>query len=356
MNRKKIAILGATGIIGQKFIKLLDGHPFFNIIALSASATSAGRYYRDAVDWIIEDRIPENTKDLKIINADIDSILASGAQIVFSALPADNAYTIEHLCAKEGIFVFSNAGAHRMNEYVPILIPEINSEHIELVKYQNYGKGFIVTNSNCCVSGIVFALKPLMKFGLKSVFITTYQSLSGAGRNGVASLDILNNIIPYIQNEEEKIEIETKKILGRLQSYTIEYADFYINASCARVAVKEGHLISFAVELKEEISESQVYDCFFNFRASADISELPMAVHRPIICLDAKDRPQPARDLKAVDTKGMAVNIGRIRKKGRIVNFNLLVDNSIRGAAGTSILNAEYALSKGYLENKENNV
>ncbi len=356
MKKLNIGILGATGIIGQKFVQLLDNHPYFDVVALTGSERSINTQYSHTVDWFVEGNIPDYAKKLEIIETEVDTLLNKEVDLVFSALPTNKALEIESDLAKAGIVVFSNASTHRMDTSVPILIPEINSSHLDLVKYQGYDEGFIVTNSNCCVSGLVFGLKPLQKFGLKSIYLTTYQSLSGAGRAGIGALDILGNVIPFIKEEEEKIEQETKKILGKLNDDRIECEEFYLNASCARVPVKEGHLLSIVVELEEDQTIETVFHEFSIFSGGLEHFNLPSAPFKPIIVHTSEDHPQPIRDLRHLENRsfvGMPVSIGRLRKKESCINFFLLVDNTIRGAAGTSILNAEYAYATGFLKQKE---
>lgn len=353
MTKKfRTAILGATGIVGQQFIKLLDNHPYFEVVALTASDTSAGKKYESTVDWFLRTEIPEFAKDEIISETNVTSLLKKDVELVFSALPSSVAKVIEGRLAEEGLYIFSNAGANRMKENVPILIPEINPNHLDLVKTQKFHDGFIVTNSNCCTSGFVFGIKPLLSFNVKSAFVSTYQALSGAGRHGVSSLDILGNVIPHIQNEEKKIEQETKKILGKYQQNQIKWANFYINASCARVPVKNGHLESIVLELEEELSLGKVENIFNTFSGEISQYNLPTAPKKPIIVSTEKDQPQPARVLHTAQQngrEGMNISIGRIRKKGSFFNFFLLVDNLVRGAAGASILNAEFAKAKNFL-------
>ena len=265
---------------------------------------------------------------------------------MFSALPADVAAVLEPQLRDDGMFVFSNASAHRMDADVPIVIPEINPEHMELARRQRPEKGgFIVTNSNCSTAGLALALAPLVPFGIRTVTVSTYQSISGAGRKGLAAMEILGNAIPYIAGEEEKIEREVGKIFG---SSAIE-----VRASVCRVPVREGHLESVLVEFEREVTEEQAAQAFSGFRGVPQELELPSAPLAPIVVLSDPDRPQPALDLWAGEparAAGMAVSVGRIRRKGRALAFFLLVHNLVRGAAGTCVLAFELALKKGYLE------
>jgi aspartate-semialdehyde dehydrogenase len=349
MKKRRVGILGATGLVGQRFVSLLDYHPFFEVVSLSASEKSVKKTYGEVVDWYMETTLPEEVANIELSNTSGKDLSQEDLDIVFSALPGKIAFDVEQYLAKEGICVFSNANAHRMEKDVPILIPEINPDHIKLVNKQNFGAGCIITNSNCSTSGLVFGLKPLQQFGIKSVYVTTYQSISGAGKSGVASLDILGNIVPYIAGEEEKIEIETKKILGKFNGEQIQNAEFEVNASCARVPSINGHLESVAVNLEEDISIEEINQAFKSLEG-LDNNTYPTAPDEPIILSAEENRPQPSRDLVTERNSGMAVTIGRVRRKGNCVNFFLLVHNTLRGAAGASILNAEYALKKKYLK------
>ncbi|MFX1537979.1 MAG: aspartate-semialdehyde dehydrogenase, partial [Promethearchaeota archaeon] len=345
MKKLRTCVMGATGIVGQQFINILANHPYFELVGLTASTKSAGKRYFEATEWSIGRNIPKSVANEVVIENKLEKILRKDLDLVFSALPSNVAGEIESSLAKEGIFVFSNASAHRMDSKVPILIPEVNPDHLNIVTYQNFD-GFIVTNSNCSAAGLVIALKPLMKFGIKSIIVTTYQALSGAGRPGVASMDILGNIIPYIKEEEEKIERETRKMLGTFKDNQIKFADFYINASCARVPVKNGHLESVVVKFEEDTTVEAALKAFNDFTGEPQLMKLPTAPKKPIILNEELNRPQPVRDLYSSgsnEAPGMAVTVGRVRKKGSRLNFFLLVHNTIRGAAGCSIMNAELA-------------
>ncbi len=348
MDKLRTCVLGATGMVGQHFIRILEDHPKFEVVAITASERSIGKKYRDATDWIISRTIPENIDEVRVIATNSDEILRQDIHLVFSALPSSTAFDIESELAHTGLPVFSNAGAHRMDDDVPILIPEINPQHLELVKEQQYGDGFIVTNSNCSTSGLVFGLKPLQEFGIKSVTVSTYQAVSGAGRNGVSSLDILGNVIPFISNEEEKMVLETKEILGDFENGRVTPATFDMNATCVRVPVQDGHLESVVVDLEESVEIGHIADVMNNFTGEPQSLQLHTAPPKPIVVLEESDRPQPKRDLfYEKGDIGMTVKIGRLRKQGARFNMILLVHNTIRGAAGASVLNAEFALSKG---------
>lgn len=338
-------------MVGQHFAQLLHEHPSFKVTLLAASVRSKGLTYAQATDWVISGSMPEPLCNMIVADTSADIFSHGDVDLVFSALPSGIAGPVEEHAAAAGVPVFSNAGAHRMREDVPILIPELNSRHMGLVKEQRYSKGFIVTNSNCSTSGLVFGLKPLMQFGIEEVCVTTLQAVSGAGRTGVAALDILGNVIPHIKNEEAKMESEPQKILGELVDRQISPASFSIRATCTRVPVMNGHLESVSVKLQQDISEDAAITAFSDF--SGDISTLKLATAppHPIIVHMESDRPQPARDLYLPgDPHGMSVHIGRIRKKKDWLHFILLVHNTMRGAAGASVLNAEYGLRAGYLE------
>ncbi|TXT57811.1 MAG: Aspartate-semialdehyde dehydrogenase [Candidatus Thorarchaeota archaeon] len=355
MDKLRVGVLGATGMVGQQFVRLLGDHPYFHLASLTGSSRSAGREYSAAVDWVVSRSIPKSARNIIVTESTPGWIRDQNLDLVFSALPSDIAGPLETTLAQYGLPVFSNAGAHRRDPHVPILIPEINPEHIGLIEHQDYA-GFIVTNSNCSTSGLVFGLKPLLTFGIEQVIVTTYQAVSGAGRHGVSSLDISGNVIPYIENEEEKMEWESRKILGQMRENKILSSDFEVHASCARVPVIDGHLESIVVDLRESISTEAAMNLFKEYSWGLNTSEinLPTAPQNPILLLSEKDRPQPRRDLTYdLDDLGMRVKIGRVRVRGSKVSFFLLVHNTLRGAAGASVLNAEFALAHGYLTKSE---
>jgi aspartate-semialdehyde dehydrogenase len=355
LEKIKVGIMGCTGLVGQQFIRMLENHPYFEVAALSASSKSVGKRFYEAVDWITANRIPEEVKNITLAEIDPQTLKRMGIQVLFSALPSDVAKEMEKKLAQEGFYIFSNAGAFRMDKNVPIVIPEVNPEHFDLIKTQSWcGGGFIVTNSNCATTGLVLGLKPLFKFGLKSVTVTTFQALSGAGRRGLASLDILGNVIPYIKDEEDKIEREVKKIFGQIRNGSVHQAPMEIIASCCRVPTRDGHLESILVETEADPDIETVLKAFYLYQGIPQKMALPSAPEKPIILVEKPDRPQPRLDTKAgypERARGMAVTIGRVRKKGQNkINFFLLVHNTIRGAAGTCILNAEYAVMSDYIQ------
>jgi len=350
-SKIKVAVLGATGLVGQRFVSLLADHPWFEVAALSASARSAGKTYREAVDWALDGEVPAEAADLEILPTSAPRIVRTGIRLVFSALPAAAAYDIEADLRRAGLAVFSNASAHRMDPDVPILVPEANDAHLELARSQSgrYG-GFIVTNSNCTTSGLVPPLKALAPFGIGTVIVTSFQAISGAGRRGLAALDIEANVIPFIRDEEEKLARESRKILGRLAGDAVEPAPFAVNASCARVPVRDGHLLSLAVGLERTIAEGEARTALAALRGAPQELDLPSAPASPLIVRSEEDRPRPRPDAEAGSpgrARGMAVTVGRIRRSGRFLNLFALVHNTIRGAAGASVLNAELAVRRG---------
>ncbi|MFW9864138.1 MAG: aspartate-semialdehyde dehydrogenase, partial [Candidatus Thorarchaeota archaeon] len=301
MSKLKACVMGATGIVGQHFVRALDDHPYFELSLVTASERSEGVEYGEITDWIVSERVPDAARQLQVNRTDAEAIASNGVDLVFSALPSGRAYDIEAELASRGLPVFSNAGAHRMSAHVPILIPEVNPEHLGLIDSQEYDGGYIVTNSNCSVSGLVFGLKPLMPFVIKTVTVSTYQALSGAGRNGVASIDIQGNVIPFIANEEDKMRIEGQKILGTFQDGLVKPADFKVYASCARVPVMDGHLESVVVEFDAPIDVDEASQILSVFSGPPQELRLPTAPEKPITLLEEQDRPQPRRDISVTE-------------------------------------------------------
>lgn len=348
MNKYRVGILGATGAVGQRFVQLLADHPWFELTALAASERSAGKNYNSAVKWILDEVMPEKVKNMPV--QDVYSNLP--CDILFSALDASVAGEIEDRFANAGYAVLSNSKNHRMDADVPLLVPEINSDHAEILELQKQRRGsagFIVTNPNCTTTGLVLALTPLHHaFKITKVFVTTMQALSGAGYPGVASVDILDNVIPYIGGEEEKVESEPRKILGGLASSGFIPADFRISAHCNRVAVRDGHTECVSVEFERKVTIEEVRRAFKEFAPATSGLNLPSSPEACLILRDEEDRPQPRKDKSA--GKGMSVSIGRLRPDNLLdYKFVLLSHNTIRGAAGGSILNAELLAAKGML-------
>jgi aspartate-semialdehyde dehydrogenase len=349
--KRKVAILGATGAVGQRFIQLLQNHPWFEIEVLAASEKSAGKKYGEVCNWILECDMSREIAEMHVVNSDVKSVEKAGnIDFVFSALPSDVAGPVEEGFAKT-YPVFSKASAHRLEDDVPLLIPEVNPEHLELVKIQKERRGwdgFISTDPNCSTIQLAITLKPLMQFGLKKVVVSTMQALSGAGYLGVPSLNIIDNVLPYISGEEEKIEMETLKILGELEGDKIQPANIKVSASCNRVNVKDGHLECVFVELDKKPSIEEVKKAFKNFKGEPQRLKLPSAPENPIIVREEKGRPQPRLDRD--EGKGMSIVVGRIREDPVLtIKYLCLGHNTIRGAAGAGILSAELAAKKGYI-------
>ena len=348
MSQQKISvgILGATGVVGQRFIQMLENHPWFEVAWLAASDRSAGQAYGDAAKWRLKTRLPDRVRSMKVSNASPDG----APRVIFAALDAGIAREFEPQFAAAGCAVVSNSSAFRMEPHVPLIIPEVNADHLPLIEKQCWRKesgGYIVTNSNCSAMGLVLALAPLHRnFGIASVFVTTMQAVSGAGYPGVASLDILGNVIPYIAKEEEKMEEETRKLLGRLDGDHVEQAGFSMTAHCNRVAVEDGHTESVSVKLNRKAAPDEIITAFNEFPSVPQ--DLPTAPAQPVVYDAAPDRPQPRFDVDR--GKGMTVSVGRLRPCGVLdYKFTVLSHNTIRGAAGAALLNAELLKVQGLL-------
>jgi aspartate-semialdehyde dehydrogenase len=349
VRKLKVGILGATGMVGQRFVQLLENHPWFEVAYLSASEKSTGKPYKEVGHWKLPTPMPERVKQLTVQ----DPEPGFDVPIVFSGLDSKVAGPVEEAFAQAGYAVISNASNHRMDEDVPLLIPEINAPHLELIENQRKKrryKGFIVTNPNCSTITLSLALAPLdLAFGVDSACVTTLQAVSGAGYPGVPSFDIVGNIIPFIANEEEKIEIETRKILGRLVGGSIEPHPMKLSAQTTRVAVLDGHTETVSVKLKKRASLDEVKETLRDYRSLPQELNLPSAPARPIMLKDEPDRPQPRLDVEL--EKGMATVVGRLRECPIFdVKFVILGHNTIRGAAGAAILNAELLKAQGHLD------
>jgi aspartate-semialdehyde dehydrogenase len=348
MQRHQIGILGATGMVGQRFIQLLERHPWFEITWLAASDKSSGKRYGDAVKWKLDTAIPA-----KIAEMQVSPATPEGApKIIFAALDSDIARELEPKFATAGCAVISNSSAFRMQEDVPLVIPEVNGDHLPLLESQSWRKqsgGYIVTNPNCSAIGLALALKPLEEhFGIESIFVSTMQAVSGAGYPGVASLDILGNVVPYIKSEEEKMQEETLKLLGALNGARIQPLDAKISAHCNRVAVEDGHTESVSIKLRKPATREQILAVWSEFRPLAG-QELPTAPAQPVEFVAADDRPQPRLD--RMRGNGMAAVVGRLRPCTLFDwKFTVLSHNTIRGAAGAALLNAELLVKLGKLE------
>src|SRR5437667_1264794 len=348
-NKLSVGILGATGIVGQRFIQLLEHHPWFEVSCIAASDRSEGRSYAQATRWRLKTSIPDRIAQMTVSPA----TPAGAPKIIFAALDASIAKELEPQFAAAGCAVVSNSSALRMQSDVPLVIPEVNADHIRLIETQSWRRasgGFAVTNPNCSAIGLVLALAPLhQRFGLETVMAVTMQAVSGAGYPGVASLDILGNVIPYIAKEEEKMEEETLKLLGQLNGAGIKPATFGMSAQCNRVAVEDGHTESVSVKLTKKPQPADIITAWNEFRSVPQELKLPSAPERPVVYLNAADRPQPRFDADC--GAGMTATVGRLRPCSVLDwKFTVLSHNTIRGAAGAALLNAELLKAQGYLD------
>ena len=344
-----VGILGATGMVGQRFIQLLERHPWFEVAWVAASERSFGKSYAEAAKWKMKTPIPKKVASMVLSAAEPKD----APKVIFAALDADIAREMEPAFAEAGCAVISNSSAFRMHQQVPLVIPEINPDHIKLIETQSWRKqsgGFMVTNANCSVMGLAIALAPLQKaFGIESVFAVTMQAVSGAGFPGVASMDILGNVVPFIKNEEEKMQEEAGKLLGKLKGQEVIPAEFIISAHCNRVAVVDGHTESISIKLKRRATAEKIITAWREFRGLAQELKLPFAPEEPIFYDERPDRPQPRLDIER--GRGMTVSCGRLRPCSLLDwKFTVLSHNTIRGAAGAALLNAELLKAKGYLE------
>ncbi|HEY7416981.1 MAG TPA: aspartate-semialdehyde dehydrogenase [Ktedonobacteraceae bacterium] len=349
--RVPVAVLGATGMVGQRFIELLQNHPWFELVALAASDQHGGRPYGEATKWRLAGEMPASVASLPVLPCHPEAM--PEVKLVFSALPAEVAGDIEIAFARAGVAVFSNARNHRMAPDVPLLIPEVNAEHVAALQQQRKQRswsGCIVTNANCSATPLVMALKPLQQaFGVRKVLVTTFQAISGAGYPGLPSYDILDNVIPYIGGEEEKLECETLKMLGTWEEGRgFVDAPFAVSAHCNRVATREGHLECVSVELERSATPDEIIAAWERFTPEPQQWHLPAAPEHALLYRTEQDRPQTLRDRDA--GHGMTVTLGRLRPCPILgYKFVLLGHNTIRGAAGGSILNAELCVSKGFI-------
>jgi aspartate-semialdehyde dehydrogenase len=347
-----VGILGATGMVGQRFIQLLENHPWFEVAWLAASDRSSGKSYGEAAKWRLDTPLPERIAQMTVRPAD-----PSGSpKVIFAALDAAIAREMEPAFANAGCAVISNSSAFRMAPSVPLVIPEINADHLHLIEEQasrSSTGGYMVTNPNCSTIGLVMALKPIeARFGIQQIFVTTMQAVSGAGYPGVASMDILGNVVPYIGSEEEKMEAETLKLLGKLNGHVVEPLNAVVSAHCNRVAVEDGHTESVSIKLGDKlgrpVGREDLLAAWAEFRPLAG-QGLPTAPDQPIEWAPQNDRPQPRLDRNRGN--GMAVTVGRLRPCPVLDwKFTVLSHNTIRGAAGAAILNAELLASLGKLE------
>ncbi|HOP67415.1 MAG TPA: aspartate-semialdehyde dehydrogenase [Methanoregulaceae archaeon] len=335
-----VGVLGATGAVGQRFVQLLAEHPLFHLKTLTASDRSAGRLYRDVVNWRLDVPFPKNAGNITVSRTDVDSL--KDVDLVFSALPAEIAGKIETECAEAGIGVCSNAATHRMEPDIPLVIPELNPDHLGLIDVQrDRGRdGFIVTNPNCSTIVMCMSFAPIRQFSFTDVRVATLQAISGAGFAGIPAMTIFDNVVPYIGSEEEKMERETQKIMGSLDGNSIRPAPFSVSACCHRVPVIDGHTMSLWLDIKEPVET--IREAFMNY--SPPIRDLPSQPPFSVQFMTEQDRPQPRLD--RMRGNGMTVSVGRLREGIRYVAMG---HNTIRGAAGASVLNAELIHSRKYL-------
>jgi len=346
-NRHLIGILGATGMVGQRYIQLLERHPWFEITWLAASDRSSGKTYGEAAKWRLDTPLPERIAQMTVSPAEPEG----APKIIFSSIDAPIARELEPRFAAAGCAVISNSSAFRMAPNVPLVLPEVNADHLHLIEEQSWRKesgGYIVTNSNCTVMGPVLALKPIVdRFGVEQIIATSMQAVSGAGYPGVASMDILDNVVPYIPNEEEKMEEELLKLLGSLDGHVVKPLAARMSASCNRVPVVDGHTVSVSIKLGKPATSEEILAAWAEFRPLAG-KGLPTAPEQPVEWAPQPDRPQPRLDRNRGN--GMAVTVGRLRPCGVLDwKFTVLSHNTIRGAAGATILNAELLASLGKL-------
>ncbi len=336
LKKIKVAILGGTGAVGQKFVALLDNHPWFEISEITASSNSAGKTYESCTNWREITPIPERVRNIIIKNCDEKL----NSQIVFSALDSSVAGDVEKLYAKNGHYIFSNSKNHRMSERSPILIPEINADHLQIIDPKN----FIVTNANCTTTVLALAIYPIhQKYQITELIVTSMQAISGAGYPGPSANDIMNNVIPFIDGEEQKVETEIKKILGTVKNSTIVFDEICASAHCNRVPVFDGHTVTVSLKTKKKATIQEIENCYNDFSSITTNMGLPFAPKKLYNLFTANNRPQPKLDI--FSDNAMAISIGRLRPCS-ILDYKLVAlgHNTIRGAAGGSILNAEYCV------------
>jgi len=342
MEKIKAGILGATGAVGQRFVEALANHPWFELTSLAASERSAGKKYKKAADWRLDTPLPESVAELEVVPVAPSKV---EADVVFSALPTDLAKEVEPAFAKAGFAVASNASAYRMEKDVPLVIPEVNPEHLNLIEIQQERRGwdgYIITNPNCSTIVMATTLKPLMNFGLETVQVATMQAISGAGFRGVSGMEIYDNVIPFIGGEEPKMETEPLKLLGKFDGAEITPANIKVSASCNRVPVIDGHTEAIWATMREAPTPEEVKKAFLNF--DPKLGNLPSEPEKVLVVREEENRPQPRLDRNV--GKGMSISIGRIREG---IRYTAMGHNTIRGAAGASVLNAELLHSKGKL-------
>jgi aspartate-semialdehyde dehydrogenase len=354
VERLRAGVVGATGFVGQRLVERLASHPWFTLVAVGASERSAGRRYEEVCRWSLGSELPAAARGLEVLASRPEEF--GECDFVFSALEPDSARQIEPAFVRAGFPVVSNSSAHRMDPDVPLLVPEVNASHLELLRARprRTGAGFLVTNPNCSATGLVLALAPLhRRFGVKRVVVTTLQAVSGAGLEGPRGLEILDNVVPFIPREEEKIEMETGKILGRIRDGQLDPAPIVVSAHCHRVPTLEGHLEAVSVELDSPATVEEATEALLGFRGEIEGFDLPSAPSVPILVRKEPDRPQTRLDREAGG--GMSIVVGRIRRCPVLtLRFELLAHNTVRGAAGGAILNAELLVHEGLLGRRRN--
>ncbi len=341
----RVGVLGATGAVGQRLVQLLEPHPDFEIAALTASSASAGRDYRDAAKWRVDTPIPESVADLTVVETEPEAIPAD-VDLLFSSLPSSVGERVEPALVEAGYVVSSNSSNARMDPDVPLTIPEVNADHLSLIEVQRDERGWdgaLVKNPNCSTITMVPTLAALDSFGLERVHVATLQAVSGAGYSGVTSMEILDNVLPHIGGEAEKMETESRKLLGSFDGAVVEPHEAEVSATCNRVPTLDGHLENVWADLRDDPTVADVAEAMREY-PSVDLHSSPAQL---IEVFDAPDRPQPRLDRMLGD--GMAVSAGGIEATARGVQYNCLSHNTIRGAAGASVLNGELLLEEGYL-------
>jgi aspartate-semialdehyde dehydrogenase len=347
-TRVPVGILGATGMVGQRFVKFLQNHPWFEIAWMGASDRSAGKPYCEATSWRLDGAMPNGVRHLEVHECKPVDV----PRLVFSSMDASVATEVEREFAKAGHVVVSNSRNHRMEPDVPLLIPEINPDHLKIIPHQQRVRGWkgqIATNPNCSTMVLALALAPLKPFGITRVVVTTMQAISGAGYPGVAAMDINANVIPFVGGEEEKMQQETQKILGDFTGEGLRPLDAKVSAHCNRVPVVDGHTVTVSVEFERKPSRDEIIRAITNYRSVPQERKLPSAPPQPVIYMEENDRPQPRRDVER--EHGMAVFVGRLRECPVLdYKFVALGHNTVRGAAGAAVLNAELMYSEGLLD------
>jgi aspartate-semialdehyde dehydrogenase len=354
MGKIPCAVLGASGMVGSRFIRSLQDHPWFTLEILAGSEGSAGRTLREASDAARDLDLSNGVLDQVLVPPDPDTLIDAGIRVAFSSMPASVAGPIETRLAQGGVAVFSNARSHRYDPHVPILVPEVNPTHMGLLGEAEavFGGGFIVCNSNCTTAGVVMALAPLTKWDIEEVTVASYQALSGAGLPGPSAIHMVGNVLPFIDGEEPKMVIETQKILGTLKDKDVVPATLAVHPTCVRVPTAHGHLLVLQTRLGGEVDETDILRALHNFNGVPQQMGLPTAPEHPLVVRHEDDRPQPQLDIEAGGpgrAEGMAVSVGRLRVEGYRVRLVVLVHNLVRGAAGGSVLNAELAHAYKYV-------